>query len=144
MNLTTIAQLDRWMTENCYNNSYGIGSRMITVGYGLNKFENKFVWYYMERGQRQDLQYFKTEKEAVAFAFERITSDKNSKLHLVCSISDKKLEFELLRELENRKVNYSTDRSSKYGTQDTSYQVFVSGCDINRVMDLRNKYGLAF
>lgn len=90
MNLSTIAQLNTWMTENCYNNSYAIGSRFITMGYGLDKYENKFVWYCIERGQRQNLQYFQTEKEAVAFAFDHITPDKYANRHLVCTVSDKK------------------------------------------------------
>lgn len=144
MNLTTIAQLDRWMTENCYNNSYGIGGRIITVGYGLEKSDRGFVWYEIERGQKYSLRYFETEKDAVEFAFEKITSDRNSKLHLVCFVSDKKTEFELLRELKNRNVSYWTDEVSGYSLQDRRYQVFVSGCDINRVMDLRNKYGRLF
>lgn len=144
MNLTTIAQLDAWMTENCYNNSYGIGSRIITSGYGLGKSGNRFVWYCLERGQQQDLQYFKTEKEAVEFAFKKITSDKNAKSHVVCFVSDKKTEFELLRELKNRKVSYWTDETGNKSMQHSSYQVFVSGCDIKRVMDLRNKYGVSF
>lgn len=144
MNLTSIAALDTWMTENCYNNSYGIGSRFITMGYGLEKMASQFAWYYLERGQRQDLQYFKTEQEAVAFAFEQITADRNANRHLVCVITDKKTEFEVLKALNNRNVPYRTDAISNPSILDKSYQVFVTGCDINRVMDLRNKYGISF
>ena len=52
MNLLTIEQLDEWMTENCYANTYAIGNRNIYEGYGLDTFGSLYVWYYTERGER--------------------------------------------------------------------------------------------
>ncbi len=52
----TVKQLDEWMTENCYNDSYAIGNRSIHEGYGLDKVDRQYVWYYTERGERQNRQ----------------------------------------------------------------------------------------
>lgn len=106
--------------------------------------ENQFAWYYTEWGQRQDLQYFKTEQEAVVFAFEQITTDRNANRHLVCVINDKKTEFEVLKALNNRNVPCWTDANSNNSILVKGNKVFLAGCEINRIIDLRNKYGMGY
>ena len=92
--MNTIKELDSWMTQNCYNNKYAIGNRNIDEGLGLDTYGSLYIWYYTERGERQTLNYFRTEKEAVEFAFEKITSDKFAKSHLIGFINDLKTLFE--------------------------------------------------
>lgn len=140
MDLSTIKQLDDWMTANCYNDSYGIGARNIHEGYGLDTSGSLYVWYYTERGIRKHLHYFQTEKEAVQFAFNEITSDRSANRHLIGFVSTKSEEADLLKELSNRNVMYWTDKTPYGGLADPRYRVFVFGCDNKRVLDLREKY----
>ncbi|MFA9214536.1 MAG: hypothetical protein ACEQSR_11925 [Candidatus Methylacidiphilales bacterium] len=139
--MNTIKELDSWMTQNCYNNKYAIGNRNIDEGLGLDTYGSLYIWYYTERGERQTLNYFRTEKEAVEFAFEEITSDKFAKSHLVGFINDLKTLFELETELQNRKIEFWKDEIPYYGINKPTTRIFVLGCDIKKVLDLQIKYG---
>ena len=140
MTLSTIKQLDEWMATNCYNDSYGVGNRNIHEGYGLVATGNQFVWYYTERGTKDYLKYFDTEKEAVEYAFEKITSDKTANRHMVGFLNDENTESELLQELQRRNIKYFTDTIPYGGVNDLRYRIFVFGCDINKAQDLKNLY----
>lgn len=140
MKLTTIKQLDEWMTFNCYKDNYAIGNRSIYEGFGLDTFGPLYVWYYTERGNRENLEYFGTEQEAVDFAFKKITADKSANRHLIGFINDKSTEKELLDELDKRKIEYWRDEIQYSGINDLRIWVFVFGCDIKKVLDLKEKY----
>lgn len=142
MELLTVNQLDEWMTQNCYSDTYAIGNRIIHEGYGLDKTGNQYVWYYTERGERQNIDFFQTEQEAVDFAFKTITADKFANRHLVGFINDKVLETELLAELDKRNVAFWKDDIPYVGLTDRRTRVFVFGCDIERVLDLQTKYDI--
>ncbi len=140
MTLYTIKELDEWMTANCYNSSYGIGNRNIHEGYGLYTSGSLFIWYYTERGEKDNLQYFQTEKEAVEFAFEKIKSDRFANRHMIGFLDNESSQSELLKELKKRDINYFADKIPYGGLNDLRYRVFVFGCDIKNVADLKDKY----
>ena len=60
--LVPLEELDDWMTANYYPESYTIGNRIIHEGYGLFRDGNAFVWFYTERGVRDNLHFFKLKK----------------------------------------------------------------------------------
>lgn len=139
--ITTIKQLDEWMAANCYREDfYAIGNRNIYEGCGLDIFGDLYVWYYTERGNRENLKYFKSEKEAVEYAFKEITEDKFANAHLVGVTGNKAKEKELLSELHNRGINYWKDKIPYGGFNDFRTRVFVTGCDIKKVLDLKEQY----
>ncbi|MEO5943577.1 MAG: hypothetical protein ABIP30_07655 [Ferruginibacter sp.] len=142
MNLLTVKQLDEWMVDNCFNDSYGIGNRNIHEGCGLDTFGSLYVWYYTERGQRKNLKYFQTEKEAVAFAFKTIIADKSANIHMIGFIKDKSKEDELLTELRERNIEFWKDEIPYGGPNDIRSRVFVFGCDIKLVLDLQKQFGV--
>ncbi len=139
MNPTTIKQLDKWMTDNCYNdNSYAIGDRIINEGCGLDEFGSLFVWYYTDRGKRENLDYFRTEQEAVEFAFKKITADKYAKSHRIGFIKDRNEVAELLAELANRNIEFWKEEIPILRERRT--RIYVYGCDMLKVKDLQDKY----
>ncbi len=142
MDLLTIKQLDEWMTANCYNDGYAIGSRIIHEGYGLATLGSGYTWYYTERGERRNENYFQTEEEAVDFAFKTITADKFANRHMIGFIKDKVLESELLVELDRRHITFWKDEIPYGGLHDKRTRVFVFGCDIQNVLDLQEKYSI--
>ena len=73
----TEIELENWMSENCFNfNSYSINGNSIYEGFGIDKSGELYIWYYTERGQKNNLKYFKTENEIIVYAFNQIKSDK--------------------------------------------------------------------
>lgn len=144
MTPSTIKQLDEWMTCNCYNESYGIGNRNIHEGYGLDVIDGSYIWYYTERGKKEQIRYFQMEKEAVDFAFKTITQDRSANRHLVGFINNKAVEEELLTELHNRNIGFWKDEIPFGGLQDKRTRIFVFGCDITKVMDLKEQFCAGF
>ena len=103
----TKIELKNWMKENCFNlNSYSINGNSIYEGYGIDNSGGLFVWYYTERGQKDNLKYFKSEPEIVEHAFNQIKSDKWAKTHCVGFSTDlnriNDLKSELRKKNENR------------------------------------------
>ena len=141
MEPTTLQQLDEWMEQNCYNrNSYAIGEKyFITEGFGLERFDSLIVWYYTERGSKENINYFSNEKEAVEFALKQIKADNTAKSHLIGFLRDKLKEQELLEELSKRKIEFTRDEIP-YMTDDKITRVFVFGCDIKKVLDLKERF----
>ena len=141
MDITTIQQLDDWMTANCYPDSYAIGPRIIHEGYGISVADGAYDWYYTERGEQYTVQRFTTEAEAVAFAFTAITADKTANRHMVGFMNDSTQKQALLAELDKRGITYWQDSIPFGGLHDPRTRVFVFGCDIQRALDLQDVYG---
>lgn len=140
MELSTIQELDDWMTAHCYPDSYAIGKRIIHEGYGLYRDGNQFVWFYTERGVCDILRHFQTESEAVAYAFAAITSDKMANRHLIGLVKADQ-EQALFTELNARGITYWKDEIPFGGLHDKRSRIFVFNCDIRRALDLQEKYG---
>jgi hypothetical protein len=137
----TIVKLENWMKENCFNfNSYSINGNSIDEGRGIDRFGGLFIWYYTERGQKDNLKYFQTEKEIVEFAFNEVKSDKWANRHCVGFTTDKTATNELTSKLKELNVEYLQDEIPYYGLHRPVYRTFVFGCDINKVSYLKEKY----
>lgn len=136
----TIKELKDFLNENCYNNtsynntSYSIDGNVIHEGFGLEKWGELFVWFYLERGKRENIDYFRTEEEAVKYAFNKIIKDKYANSYLIKSTSDIDVKDSFLKELNRRVVKFWTDEIPLNGI---TYRIFVIGCDVNKVDDLR-------
>ena len=141
MNISTIKELEDWMTENCMNNKITSGNRFVTdEGVGLEKDGDLYVWYHSERGQKENLKYFKTEKDATDFLYEYLRKDKYANSHLVGRFTDPKLKRELMTTLSDRNIKYWNNEIPKWGIDKKLIQIFVYRCDIKKVTDLKEKY----
>lgn len=82
-NPETETDLKNWMEVNCYNfNNYCIGGNVIHDGHGIEKSGELYCWYYIERGRKEIIKSFKSEKEIITYAFKKIKSDK-WRIHIV-------------------------------------------------------------
>lgn len=139
----TIRELLDWMKANCYNDdSYAIGGKTIYEGFGLEKSGEGYAWYYTERGSRDVQKQFATEAEAVAFAHRSISADTIANRHLVGFVKEQARVEELLAELHARQIRYEMDMIPYGGPNDPRTRVFVFGCDVLRVKDLVEKFGV--
>ncbi|WP_116109362.1 hypothetical protein [Lewinella sp. IMCC34191] len=141
MRSQTQSELEKWMKENCYNfNSYSINGRTISEGFGIEDWGGLFIWYYTERGERNNLDYFQSEKEAIEYAYEKIISDKWANAHIVGYTTNKDEQGELTNILDELGISYMNDEIPYSGPGRPAYRIFVFGCDINRIKHLRDIY----
>lgn len=142
MEPTTVAELIAWMRINCYHfDNYNLDNNSIYEGFGLEYRAGTWVWYYTERGNQDVLANFITEQEAVAYAFKMISNDRSAKTHIVGFVKDTNLLKELIAILEQREISYSQSVIPyTIEAPRDRYMVFVFGCDINKVADLKEKY----
>ncbi|THV58021.1 hypothetical protein EZV76_14130 [Flagellimonas alvinocaridis] len=137
----TQVELETWMKENCYNfNSYTINGNAIHEGYGIDNFGGVFIWYYTERGEKNKLKYFQSEKDVVEHAYHQLVSDKWAKTHCIGFTTDKKETNQLVGELENLGIRFMQDEIPYFGPDRPVYRTFVFGCDINEVKHLKAKF----
>lgn len=60
--MKTIEELEYWMFKNGVRNTYTPNYRYSTdEGEGLEILNGILVWYYIEKGQRNNIKYFKNE-----------------------------------------------------------------------------------
>ena len=143
MSISTIKELEDWMVENCMNNKITPGNRFDTDdGVGLEKYGDLYIWYHSERGEKENLNYFNTEKEATEFLYEYLRKDKYANSHLVGNFKDQNLKNEIIAELTNRNIKYWNDEISYLSFN--IYRFFVYRCDIKKVADLKEKYLLEY
>jgi len=68
--MTTVRELEDWMLHNGIKNTFTETGRFLTdEGFGLEKVSEIFIWYFIERVERQNLMYFTSEKDAVQFVY---------------------------------------------------------------------------
>lgn len=137
----TETELENWMKENCFNfNSYSINRNDIYEGYGIDNSGGLYIWYYTERGQKDNLKYFNSEPEVIEYAFNQIKSDKWAKTHCIGFSTDLNKINELKSELQKMKTEFFEDKIPYYGQDRPVYRLFVLGCDIKTTEYLKEKY----
>jgi hypothetical protein len=79
--MDTIKELEDWMVDNNIKNTFTSSGRYVTdIGEGLENVYGLYIWYYFdEKGNRTDLDFFKNEKDAVQFLYEYLLKLKNPK-----------------------------------------------------------------
>lgn len=109
-------------------------------GEGLAQLGAKFYWYKRERGNMLDIQYFDTEKDAVAHAFYRISRDKYARRHLLRVESNQMVASHIVAELVRRNLEYeleSVQVGDNFGLP--AHAIYVYGCDLRKALDLKYK-----
>jgi hypothetical protein len=137
----TVLQLENWMKEYCFNfSNYSINGNVIYEGFGIDKSGGLFIWYYTERGEKRELNYFQSEEKMVEYAYEQIKSDKWANVHCIGLNIDKNESEELAKRLLELKIDFFQDEIPYYGPHKPAYRTFVRGCDTLKVSHLKEKY----
>jgi hypothetical protein len=139
MEIKTVIELEKWLKDNCYSmQSYSINGNFIYEGFGLENNGGLFQWYYTEHGEKETQKYFIDEKDAVQYAFSEITKDKHANRNFIGMYKDKSEVQKIIQELQKREVEYYTDEIPYGGFNDMRTRIFVIGCGIKKVEDLKN------
>ncbi len=76
MKISSILELEKWMSENGIKNTFTPRNRFETdEGLGLEINNGLYIWYHFERGQRDNIKYFRDEKEASEYIYEHLKSE---------------------------------------------------------------------
>jgi hypothetical protein len=140
--LATLRDLKAWMVENaCDFLSYQIDSAIIHEGFILAPVGSSFNWIYTERGIETVQKRFKSEAEAVSYAYEQIRGDGWACSHLIGFLREKTQLQALKLALQDRSIDYFEDAIPYGGKDDMRYRVFVHNACAAAVADLKEKYG---
>ncbi|MEM1339672.1 MAG: hypothetical protein AAGF96_18070 [Bacteroidota bacterium] len=138
--IRTVVELERWLKDNCYvMDRYSINGNAIFEGYGLENNGGLFQWFYTERGNKETLEHFATEKDAVQFALKKIRADEYANRNYIGMYTSDSEVGQLLSELKKRGIAYWTDKIPFGGVDDVRTRIFVIGCDIKKATDLKQQ-----
>jgi hypothetical protein len=75
--MDTIKELESWMLNNNIKNTFTSNHRYLTdIGEGLENVDSLYIWYSIdEKGNRSNIEFFKSEKDAVQFVFEYLINN---------------------------------------------------------------------
>ncbi|WP_395057913.1 hypothetical protein [Flavobacterium sp.] len=132
----TIKELKKYMIDNCYNcDLYAVIDKQKHDGFGLEEWGELYVWYYVERGNRENINYFNAEEKAVEYIYDVLLTDKFARSHFFKLIDDPLKKNELVNSLNNKKIEFWTDEIPYLGIDGKATRFFIVGCDIKKVKD---------
>lgn len=142
---STEIELEAWMKVNCFNfHNYSINGNLIHEGFGIERSEDLFIWYFTERGERSKIKVFETEGQIIEHAFSEINNDKWARTHCIGFTPDKDASTELANELYRLGFKYVQDKIPYFGLDGPIFRTFVFGCDIEPTEHLKSKYYVEF
>lgn len=75
--MKTIIELEDWMSKNEITNTFTPKFRYRTdEGLGLEKLNDKYVLYFIEKGNRQDIEFFNHEIDAVNYIYNYLKNER--------------------------------------------------------------------
>lgn len=136
----SVIELENWMKDNCYNfSSYSINGNFIDEGFSIEKNGDLFLWYYQERGIKRAIKEFQSEKEVVEYGFNKILNDKCAKVHCIGFSKNEKDINDLVSIISGMNIEFFQDKIT-YDDWKPVFRVFVFGCDVKKVLFLKEKY----
>lgn len=135
----TQKDLRLWMEENCYDfRSYSVAQNSISEGFGIEKSDEIYIWYYTDHNKKENLKHFKTESEIIEYAFNQIKADKWAKANCLGFGNSESESYELAKILGELNIEYFQDEIPF--SDSPIFRTFVFGCDIKKLEFLKSKY----
>lgn len=134
MNTTELAK--RLADEGFNSHFYCIGPGWgrLGDGFALDKAGVLFEWFYVERGQKGQVEKVcASEEEACQFVYETLSKDKWAQSHMVGMFESEAEAADLSRALSNEGIESETDRIPYGGPNDPRFRVFVYGRDVFKI-----------
>ena len=137
-----VNELVKRLHEEGFNSLFyciGPGWHRLGDGFALDKAGDSFEWFYVERGQKGEVErVFASEEEACQFVYEVLSKDKWAQSHMVGMFKSDSEAADLTRTLSRQGIRSETDCIPYGGPNDPRYRVFVYGRD---VFKLKNPAG---
>lgn len=130
-------ELAKRLDEEGFNSQFyciGPGWQRLGDGFALDKVGDSFEWFYVERGQKREVErVFASEEEACQFVYETLSKDKWAQSHMVGMFKSASEAADLARELSLEGIRSETDRIPYGGLHDPRFRVFVYGRDVFKI-----------
>lgn len=130
-------ELEKRLDEEGFNSLFyciGPGWRRLGDGFALDKAGELYEWFYVERGQKREVEkVFASEEEACRFVYDRLSKDKWAQSHMVGMFKTEAEAADLARELSLAGILSETDRIPYGGLHDPRFRVFIYGRDIFKI-----------
>ena len=137
-NFTTIEELERWLEDNYYNfNEISIGKHHAPEGYIIEVDNSRYLCCYSERGNKQIVKSFNSEKELVDYAYQLFKGNEWSRAHLLAISFDIEKIKNIEKALYSLGVEYERNDSPNHRNGNTAYRIFVFGKDIKKAEHMK-------
>lgn len=139
-NCDSVKNLELYLKQECFNDyTFSIGNfgRKMQEGFLLDFNGQKYQYYYVERGQKDLIKEFENEEDACKYVFEKLSNSKDGRRHCVGFTKSEKKHIEICNKLDEKGLNYETDSIPYSSSTDLRYRIFVFGCDIQKVKNLK-------
>jgi hypothetical protein len=143
MEIDTIKDLTKYLKQECFNQEYisiGTSRQSLYDGHGIDFNGEKYIYYYIERGKKEILNEFDTEKELCNYIFNKLKDNDSARQHCVRFTKSETKVKKLCDALSSRNIKYKTDRIIHKGKEDYRYRVFVFGRDVLKTRFLKLIY----
>lgn len=140
--MKTIKELERYLEEEFFSFSQlTIGNHFAPEGFVVKIDGNEYIFGYSERGKLDTIKRFKTEKELVVYAQNKLEGDRWMKGHLVAWTWTEDEIKSAERELESMNILYERNDVPNYDLKHgRAYRIFVFGKDVKNLCEFIKKY----
>ncbi|MCI8668635.1 MAG: hypothetical protein HFI34_03765 [Lachnospiraceae bacterium] len=139
--MNTIEELEKYLENECYSFRYlTIGKHHASEGIVIEKAKGEYCFAFSERGKKELIQSFRTEKELVDYALNELAEDKWSRAHLVAWAWKESEIKEAEKELNRMNIEFIRNDVPNYSRDKHVYRIFVFGRDILGLDAFRAKF----
>lgn len=139
--MNTIEELEKYLENECYSfQCLSIGKHHAPEGIIIEKVKDEYCFAFSERGKKELIQSFRTEKELVDYALKELAEDKWSRAHLVAWTWKESEIKEAEKELNRMNIEFIRNDVPNYSRDKHAYRIFVFGRDILGLDAFRAKF----
>lgn len=139
--MDSINELEAYLVENCFSfQALTIGKHFAPEGIIIEKENGKFCFSYSERGRKNIIKAFETEKELVEYSLLTLKNDKWAKAHLAAMTFSAEEIREAEKKLKRMNIEFVRNDIPNYHIGVTAFRIFVFGKDILKLDDFKKTY----
>lgn len=139
--METIVELEKYLEEECYSfQELSIGKHYAPEGIVIEKEGNKYNFITSERGNKEILKSFMSEKELVDFTLEVLKKNRWYKAHLVAWVWNDSEIKSAEKELKEMNIDFERNDIPNYSKGKRAYRIFVFGRDVLLLETFKMKY----
>lgn len=139
--METIKELETYLEKECYSfREITIGKHFAYEGIIIEKVEEHYIFACSERGRKEVLKSFSSEKELVDYAFLYITKEKWFRSHLVAWVWNRTEIEQAEAELRKKNIAFERNDIRNYAEGQNAYRIFVFGRDCLHLKKFKKKY----
>lgn len=139
--MNTIEELEKYLEDVNYSfHGLTIGKHFAQEGYMIEKNGIAYEFSYSERGRKNVIRSFESEKELVEYAYEQLVENQWNRAHLVACVWSEREIIQAERELEELAISFARNDVPNYSEGRRLYRIFVFGKDAAKLTEFKKKY----